>query len=146
MDLLPNVRKGFDARKTCASPFILFYFYFQKMLILTVGVVVRKAVFGMLAAKRFSGITQDKQAHMSPAQRKLAKDVEDSKEASEQEKIDEVWHCSSLYELFSILLFQNFAVRKHDSQESAHANGDGSHKDGTSPVARQFAETQLSDK
>jgi hypothetical protein len=57
---------------------------------LAIAVTVRKAVLGVMAGQRFSGATADRHAHMSPTQRKLAKDVEDYKEGSELERIDEV--------------------------------------------------------
>jgi len=68
-NLLPNVRKGFDARKT-----------------------FRKAVLSVMAGKRFSSVltaANGKHAHLSPSHRKLAQDLEDFKDGAEKEEIDE---------------------------------------------------------
>lgn len=112
-DLLPNVRKGFDAKKT-----------------------FRKAVLGVMAGQRFSGIaaTHDRRAHMSPEQRKLAKDVEGYKEGAAEENIDE-----------------NLAVRRHDLSGDGNGNGNGSGSGGSgkneiSPTTKKFAETTLADR
>lgn len=117
-DLLPNVRKGFDAKKT-----------------------FRKAVLGVMAGKRFSvGATPDRHAHMSPTHRKLAKDVEDYKEGSEQEKIDET-----------------LAVHRHEISGDGNGNGNGSAgagegggsgsgKSELSPTTRKLAEATLTDR
>lgn len=115
-DLLPNVRKGFDARKT-----------------------FRKAVLSVVAGRRFSAAaSHDRHAHMSPSQRKLAKDVEDFKEGSELEKIDE-----------------NLAVRRHDmsgdgnGNGNGNGNGSGSGENGgseLSPTTRKLAEATLTDR
>jgi len=99
-DLLPKVRQGFNAKKT-----------------------FRKAVLGVMAGQRFSGVTGDRHAHLSSTQRKLAKDVEDYKEGSELEKIDE-----------------NLEVRQHDSE-----NGSAS-PNSPSPPIREFAQATLTDR
>ena len=52
--------------------------------------VVRKAILGVLAGNRFSGITNNAHAHLPLHHQQLAKDIQDYKENSEREEIEEV--------------------------------------------------------
>lgn len=78
VDLLPNVKAGFDAKKTCKSP--------------PAGRIklrweVRKAVLGMMAAHRFQEVKGAAGEQTSAEKVKLAKDVETYK--AEAERVSE---------------------------------------------------------
>ena len=83
-DLLPQVRKAFNARRTCAFRFRLVRV--RCILMIAPIRVVRKAVFSMMAMKRMSILAQ----HLTPEQHQLNEDVYQFKQESEKEVLEDV--------------------------------------------------------
>lgn len=81
-DLLPNIQKAFDAKKTCTSRSAHVRLTFADWL---PCVAVRKAVFSMIATKRLSTL-----AGFSPNAQALGANIQQFKEESEKEQVDEV--------------------------------------------------------
>lgn len=82
-DLLPHVRKAFNARRTCAFRFRSV----QVKCILMIAPIraVRKAVFSMMAMKRMSILAQ----HLTPEHHQLNEDVYQFKQESEKEILED---------------------------------------------------------
>jgi len=81
-DLLPHVKKAFNARRTCA-------FHFPSALLISAPVLthyrlVRKAVFSMMAMRRMSTMA----SHLSPEHHRLNEDVFKYKQESEKEVLE----------------------------------------------------------
>ena len=77
-NLLPQIQKGFDARKTCTSPHRV-----RVRLILTSPRAVRKAVFSMMAMKRMSMMA----GQLSPTARALGDNLQQYKDESEKVRV-----------------------------------------------------------
>jgi len=79
-DLLPQVRKAFNARRTCTFRFV------QVECILMIAPIraVRKAVLSMMAMKRMSILAH----HLTPEQHQLNEDVYQFKQESEKESLE----------------------------------------------------------
>lgn len=76
-DLLPQVKKNFDAKKTCQSGLFLAPFLFFLIDPLN---IVRKAVFTMMAMKRMSSLA-------SPVAETFSRDLQQYKEESEKVRL-----------------------------------------------------------
>jgi calcium/calmodulin-dependent protein kinase I len=112
-DLLPHVRKAFDARKTCA-PHIPPLVELLNVTFLT----VRKAVFGMMAMKRMSTLAH----HMSPEAHKLNEDLYQFKQESEKEILDDmqVVHHHNAQEERSLKSQDDISIAKGPNGKVAH--------------------------
>lgn len=81
-DLLPHVRKAFNARRTCT---FRFRFVWPKYIVMITPVcAVRKAVFSMMAMKRMSMLAN----HLTPEQHQLNEEVFQFKQESEKESLE----------------------------------------------------------
>lgn len=81
-DLLPHVRKAFNARRTCMFRSL---FVRETCTVLIAPLhAVRKAVFSMMAMKRMSMMAQ----HLTPEQHQLNEDVYKYKQESEKESLE----------------------------------------------------------
>ena len=83
-DLLPHVRKAFNARRTCTFRFR--FVPLECILITAPARAVRKAVFSMMAMKRMSILAH----HLTPEHRQLNEDVFQFKQESEKESLEHV--------------------------------------------------------
>ena len=112
-DLLPHVRKAFNARRTCT----LFSFRLARCILTTEPIhAVRKAVFSMMAMKRMTMLAHDHHqlSHLSPEQHQLNEEVFQLKQESEKESLE---HADVLH--------HHNADLSHD--ESLHHNASSEH-------------------
>ena len=89
-NLLPQIQKAFDARKTCT--WIGFYHVIIDLPLIALcktTLTVRKAVFSMMAMKRMSTLAMGS-GKFSPEARQLGENLAQYKEESEKEIVDEV--------------------------------------------------------
>ena len=84
-DLLPHVRKAFNARRTCTCCFR--FVQLRHILMIAPIRAVRKAVFSMMAMKRMSSLAMAHH-HLSPEHHQLNEDVFQFKQESEKESLE----------------------------------------------------------
>ncbi|KAG6377362.1 hypothetical protein JVT61DRAFT_15158 [Boletus reticuloceps] len=133
-DLLPHVRKAFNARRT---RMFRFCFIQPKCILIAPIRAVRKAVFSMMAMKRMLMLAH----HLTPEQHQLNEDMYQFKQESEKENLEHAdvlhHHNSEMYDGTASRVFEGLEHTEESRVEEKESISQGPAATGSGPSSDQ---------